>query len=115
MAGTRRGWMKSLSPPHRHEVAAMVHAWENRRAARISVGQPPSSPEENSDEEDATMEEWSDEEQPPAPVVGFTMQQTDAHYNRVLVAAEQEEQAPPPVSAFRMLQEEQRYNLQLLE
>lgn len=54
-------------------------------------------------EDDATVEEASDEEQASAPVVGFTLAQAQA---------EQEEKAPP-LSAFRILQQEQRFNPQL--
>ena len=57
------------------------------------------------------MKEAKEEEQSPAPVAGFTMEQVEEHYSRIM--AEPMEQASP-MSAFRMLQEEQRHNLRLL-
>lgn len=40
MAGTSRGWWKSLSPRRRHKIMTEVHNWEAQHTAHISAGQP---------------------------------------------------------------------------
>lgn len=71
-------------------------------------GLPPSSPEESSDDKDVTVKETSDEDRVPAPVVRFTMEQEQAHFDNAM-------QVAALVFVFPMLQEEQQYNLQPLK
>lgn len=74
---------------------------------------PSSSPKESSEDDDRTMEEASDNESDPAPVLalvaGSTMAQ--AHFDVVMAEEEQQEQATPSISMFRMLQKEHQYKL----
>lgn len=54
------------------------------------------------------MKETSDEDRVPAPVVRFTMEQEQAHFDNAM-------QVAALVFVFPMLQEEQQYNLQPLK
>lgn len=74
MAQTRRGWWKIMSPPLRNEITTEVDAWCARHTVYISMGEPPSSPEDSSGEEHMAMEEAEDEEQAPVLAAGFTLQ-----------------------------------------
>lgn len=83
MAGTSHGWLKNLSSRRCHAVSYLVDTWRARRVERITAGEPPSSPkEESSDKVD--MEDAEEEEQAPTPTAGFTLQQTEAKLNDVM-------------------------------
>ena len=48
-------------------------------------------------------------------VAGFTMAQTQVHFEPIMAQREHQEQSVTSILVFRVLQEEQRYNLHLLE
>jgi hypothetical protein len=99
----------------KHEVAALVAAWQSRRARRIEVGMPACPPKVSDGDTMMEMGSNDDSAPEPAPVhAGLTMEQEQAQAHFTATMAE-EQAASAPMSAFRQAQEELRYNLFLLE
>jgi hypothetical protein len=87
----------SFSPEMKQAVAGLATTWLRRRARRIEVGLPASSPEISDDD---SMETGSDDTVPaPASHVhtGLTMEQAQAHYNAVMAEVQP---VPTPLRGY---------------